>query len=638
MCGIAGFYSNTTRFTRDDLDAMTMSMAHRGPDAAGIFFNGKTGLGHRRLSIIDLSARGNQPMQSSDGRYYIVLNGEIYNHQEIGAHLISFPEKPFLPASASDTEILLEAFVRYGTDVVKLVNGIFSFVVYDTQENELFLFRDQLGVKPLYYYWDGADIAFASELKAICQIASVEQSIHLPAVGQFLHYGFIPAPQTIYRNIYKLEPGTWLKIDAAGLQKQHYWKVTEHVLPTVVSDKNEALIKLSDLLVSAVQYQLNSDVPTGIFLSGGIDSSLVAAHAVALSSVKVHTFSLGFKENPNNESTYAKAVAAVLKTEHHEYLFNYDDIVSFILEMDKSFDEPFADASAIPTMLLSREAKQHITVALSGEGGDELFFGYGAHQWARRLNHPLQRKAAQWLAPFLKRGSSRQQRVAQLLQNAGMEGPLLHDHIFSQEQYLFSLPELKDTLADAGAAVNEPGDEVRALQLLNQLQRANGRKITAMEKQALFDIITYLPDDLLTKVDRASMKYAIETRVPYLDHRVVEFALNLSPALKYHQGVSKYILREILNRYLPAGLFNRPKQGFSIPLNHLLQHELKFLFDEFLSESVVKRYQLVNYQKVASLKKEFFAGNNYLYNRLWLLIVLHQWMINHTGKSSSQQA
>jgi asparagine synthase (glutamine-hydrolysing) len=629
MCGIAGFYSSKQSFTRADLDAMTYSLAHRGPDAAGFFFNGPAGLGHRRLSIIDLSERANQPMQSADGRYYIVLNGEIYNHQEIGAHLMSATDKPFQPATASDTEILLEAFIRFGPQVVDMLNGIFAFAIYDTLEQEVFLFRDPLGVKPLFYYQNHDAFAFASELKALCAVPSIPKDIYEPAVGQFLHYGFIPAPHTIYRHIYKLEPGTWLKVSASGLEKHTYWKACDKVSSNMVTDKEEAMIKLSDLLVSSVQYQLNSDVPTGIFLSGGIDSSLLAAHAVALSGVKVHTFSFGFKDDVHNESSHALAVARALQTHHHEFLFSFSEVKSLINDMNQCFDEPFADTSALPTLLLSKEAKQYITVALSGEGGDELFFGYGAHQWARRLQNPVVRKLGQWLVPLLEKGSSRQQRVAHLLQNGGLDTSLLHDHIFSQEQYFFSQAELDALLSAKKFGMQAADDALRPLELLKEISATAGRRLNAMEQQALFDIVCYLPDDLLTKVDRASMRYAIETRVPYLDYRVVEFALNLSPSLKYRHGQSKYILREILNRYLPAALFNRPKQGFSIPLHQLLQHELSFLMDEYLNEEVMKRFNLVDAAKVLEMKKQYKAGAEYLFNRLWLLIVLHQWMVAH---------
>jgi asparagine synthase (glutamine-hydrolysing) len=484
---------------------------------------------------------------------------------------MNLDNRHFIPNTASDTEILLEAFIRYGHEVVHLLNGIFAFAVYDTFENELYLFRDQLGVKPLFYFWNGEDLAFGSELKVISSLPAVDKQVNEAAFGYFLHYGFIPAPHTIYRNIYKLEPGNWLRVNQKGLQKHTYWSLSDRISPQVIANKEEALIKLSDLLVSSVQYQLNSDVPTGIFLSGGIDSSLLAAHAVSLSGVKVHTFSLGFKEFQHNESSYARAVADALQTEHHEYLFSYSDIKSLIVDMNQWFDEPFADTSALPTLLLSKEAKRLITVALSGEGGDELFFGYGSYQWARRMNSPVIRKLGQWISPLLAHGSSRQQRIAHLLQNSGFSSPVLHDHIFSQEQYLFSVAELQLLLKEKKFLPFFGTDEIRAINILRRINADPVRKLTSMEQQALFDIACYLPDDLLTKVDRASMRYAIETRVPYLDYRIVEFALNLSPSLKYHNGTSKYILREILDRYLPGNLFNRPKQGFSIPLDHLLR-------------------------------------------------------------------
>jgi asparagine synthase (glutamine-hydrolysing) len=294
----------------------------------------------------------------------------------------------------------------------------------------------------------------------------------------------------------------------------------------------------------------------------GLIQASVAAHAVSLSGVKVHTFSLGIKEYANNESSYAKTVADILQTEHHEFLFSYRDIASFIGEMDQCFDEPFADTSAIPTMLLSKEAKRFITVALSGEGGDELFFGYGSYQWARRLKNPLFRKAGQWLSPLLEHGSSRHQRIAQLLRNANLNTAFLHDHIFSQEQYLFSRSELQELLPADKYNSFLSAHDIRALTIFDRLGVNGSRHLSSMEEQALFDIACYLPDDLLTKVDRASMRYAIETRVPYLDYRVVEFALNLSPTLKYRNGTSKYILRAILERYLPGKLFNRPSRDF----------------------------------------------------------------------------
>nr|MBA2407631.1 asparagine synthase (glutamine-hydrolyzing) [Chitinophagales bacterium] len=537
----------------------------------------------------------------------------------------------FIPTTASDTEILLEAFIRFGQEVVHMLNGIFAFAVYDTLENELFLYRDQLGVKPLFYFWNGVDFAFGSELKVICSLPAVTKKINDPAVGYFLHYGFIPAPHTIYQDIYKLEPGTWLRISHSGLQKHTYWSLSDKILPQVITDKEEALIKLSDLLVSSVQYQLNSDVPTGIFLSGGIDSSLLAAHAVSLSGVKVHTFSFGFKDYEHDESIYAKAVAEALQTEHHEYLFSYKDMESLIVEMNQCFDEPFADTSALPTLLLSKEAKRLITVALSGEGGDELFFGYGSHRWARRMNNPLFRKLGQWISPLMAHGSSRQQRIAHLLRNDGLSSPALLDHIFSQEQYLFSVAELESLLIEKRYFPFSDNKHTRAVNILATIESASPRSLSSMEQQALFDLLCYLPDDLLTKVDRASMRYAIETRVPYLDYRVVEFALNLSPSLKYHNGTSKYILHEILGRYLPRKLFNRPKQGFSIPLDYLLQHELSFLFDEFLNNTVITRYNIVDCKRVTELKKQYKGGKNYLYNRLWLLIVLHQWMVRHVN-------
>ncbi|HMT30742.1 MAG TPA: asparagine synthase (glutamine-hydrolyzing), partial [Bacteroidia bacterium] len=603
------------------------------PDSEGEYFDGLCGLGHRSLSIIVLSERGSQPMFSGDGRYVIVYNGEVYNFNEIGAKMgmagVDAPKTVL--RSSSDTEVILEAFARYGTNFVHEMNGMFAFAIYDTLNKDLYIYRDRLGIKPLYFYWDEKNFAFASEIKALKKLNNLDLTINHTAIRKFLHLGYIPAPHSVYKNIFKLQSGSWMKVNKDGIEIKKYWNVTSKITNNVITHKDQALVKLSDLLISSVQYQLKSDVPFGVFLSGGIDSSLVTAQAVMLSSVKVNTFSIGFEENSHNESEYAKAVAKYLGTSHHEFIVSYKDALNLIDSITDTYDEPFSDSSCIPTMLVSKLAKDYVTVTLSGEGGDELFFGYGAYKWAKILSNPFVKALRTPASAMMKNMSSRYRRVGKLL-DYGSETNL-SSHIFSQEQYMFSENEVTQILSQDYLSNSEIEPSKSLNSFLRVIEERNNsgniavmeRKLSPMEIQAVYDLENYLQDDLLTKVDRASMKYSIETRVPYLDHRMVEFALNLSPDLKYRQGIYKYILKQVLYQYVPKHLFDRPKQGFAIPLNKWLKTSLSYLIDEYLSEEMITKYGALNYEEVKKLKSDFYNGADYLYNRIWLIIVLHMW-------------
>jgi asparagine synthase (glutamine-hydrolysing) len=624
MCGISGFYSFDEVFSESELHAMTGALAHRGPDASGYFVDDTVGLGHRRLSIIDLSQTANQPMHSADGRYVMVYNGEVYNYREIASELKQNFKTVF--KTASDTESILEAYVKYGPGFLEKLNGMFALAIYDKEKKELFVCRDRIGIKPLYYFWDGHNFAFASELKALTKLAFIPLQINRNAVYHFLHLGFIPSPQSIYKSIKKLDSATWMKISKDNLEPCSYWSPQQQVNEKVITKEKEAIVKLSDLLMSSVQYQIKSDVPFGVFLSGGIDSSLITANAVNLSGVKVNTFSIGFEENKYNESVYAKSVANYVKTNHHEFIVSHQDAIDFIDTIFEAYSEPFADPSAIPTMLVSKLARKHVTVTLSGEGGDELFLGYGAYQWAKRLNQPLIKNFRHQIAGLLANYSKRFNRHADYFLYPTEE--LKYSHILSQEQYYFSLQEADKLLTSE--FISHP--DTQNTELLNNfgIEINNLRRtLDPMEKQALFDLQFYLQGDLLTKVDRASMHFSLETRVPYLDHRIIEFTLNLSPSLKYRNNVTKYLLKEILYQYIPKKFFDRPKQGFAIPLAKWLKSDLYFLIEETLSKEIIEKYNIVNYSHVEQLKKEFLNGKDYYYSRLWLLIILHKWMNKH---------
>ena len=624
MCGITGYFSYSNVFSEGELHAMTDSLAHRGPNAEGYFTDDICSLGHRRLSIIDLSDNANQPMHSENDQYIMVYNGEVYNYLEIAVELKQKFKTNF--RTSSDSEVILEAYAQYGIDFLQKLNGMFAIAIYDKIKKELFVCRDRLGIKPLYYFWDGKNFAFASELKALTKLKHIPLVINQNAVYQFLHMGMVPAPQSIYKSIKKLEAGNWIKISKNTLEIKSYWKINQQISDKIITKEKEALIKLSDLLMGSIQYQIRSDVPFGVFLSGGIDSSLITAHAVTLSGIKVNTFSIGFEENKYNESVYAKVVAQHLGTSHHEFIVSYKDAIDLIDSIFDAYSEPFADSSAIPTMLVSKLAKQYVTVALSGEGGDELFFGYGSYKWAKRLNNPFIKGLSNPIHTALKL-TDRYQRHADYFLYPDNE--LLYSHILSQEQYFFPLQELNTLLTKEFLSKNDNLNTDIFYAFSRNIEHVK-RTLTSMEKQSVFDLNFYLQDDLLAKVDRASMKFSLETRVPYLDHRIVEFALNLSPELKYKESKSKYLLKEILYQYVPKKLFDRPKQGFAIPLEKWLKNELRFLVELNLSEQVIKKYNFVDYSYVAELKKNFFEGKNYLYNKIWILVMLHKWLLkNH---------
>jgi len=620
VCGIAGYFSYKGAFKDGELEQMTNALASRGPDAVGYFKDEIAGMGHRRLSIIDLSENANQPMYSHDNRFVMVYNGEIYNYREIAAELRQKFKCEF--KTSSDSEVILEAYARYGPEFVMKLNGMFAIAIYDRNQQELFLCRDRIGIKPLHYFWDGENFAFASEIKSLIKASFIPLEVNRNAIYKFLHLGFIPAPQCIYKSIKKLQSGTWIKISKNTLYQHQFWQLNQQIGKNVIRKEKEALIKLSDLLMSSVQYQIKSDVPFGVFLSGGIDSSLVTANAVTLSGVQVNTFSIGFEENRYNESAYAKAIASYLGTHHHEFIVSYKNALDLIDTIFEAYSEPFADSSSIPTMLVSKLARQHVTVTLSGEGGDELFLGYGAYLWAKRLNNPLVYSFRNRIAKILEK-SSRYNRHAMYFRYPSKN--LMYSHILSQEQNYFALAELPNLLtsefreserATSTESLDHFGIEINHL----------NRELTPIEKQAVFDLNFYLPDDLLAKVDRASMHFSLETRVPYLDHRIIEFALNLDPKLKLKGNTTKYLLKEILYQYVPRKFFNRPKQGFAIPLEKWLGKELRFLMEDYLSEKIITKYNYVNFEEVNKLKKEFLDGKHYLYNRIWLIIILHKWL------------
>lgn len=613
MCGIAGAFSKTA-IRREALQCATDVMEHRGPDSGGYYTDdtGRIFFGHRRLSIIDLSSVANQPMYSADGRYVMVYNGEVYNFNELRAKL------PYLQwKTHSDTEVILELFARYGTESFQWLNGMFSIVIHDKQEQKLYISRDQIGIKPLFYYKDEQCFVFASELKVIANYFQADQrklSVNHTAIPYFLHLGFIPEPLTIYKDVHKFPAAHYAVLNIAGgkLDIKPYWRPEDHYLKNPITDERTALEQYRKVLFESVESQMISDVPLGTFLSGGIDSSLVTAVASKISSQKINTFSIGFNEAKYDESAYAAAVADHLGTNHHTFKVSVNDVLELVPSLLKVYDEPFADSSAFPTMLVSRLARQHVTVTLSGDGGDELFQGYGMYTWANRLSNPLVQAFRKPLYAATQMMNNRIRRGGALFNYPSPKR--IHTHIFSQEQYMFSEQELQRLLVSPSFDFG----------WINTMQADSGN---AAEKQALWDLKHYLKDDLLVKVDRASMRYSLESRVPLLDIRLIELALNLGYDLKVNKEYgTKYLMKKVLYEIVPRAHFERPKRGFAIPLREWLQGPLHYLVDNYLNEETVAAHGVVKPEMVRSLLQQFKAGADHVYGRIWLLIVLHWWL------------
>ena len=612
MCGISGFISK--KYSREDLTKMTDALSHRGPDASGYFFDQHIGiaLGHRRLSILDLSETANQPMTSHCGRYIMVFNGEVYNFKKIAHKLKKRNWK-----TSSDSEVILEAFVELGVNFVHQLNGMFAIAIFDRKENKLFLFRDRMGIKPLYYFYDKKNFIFSSELKSICKIKK-KLIINKNAISAYLHLGFIPGNQTIYHETFKLKQGSYLIFYKGEILSKYYWNVEKKIRKEVNKNFIECKQRLKLLLRQSIEKRLISDVPIGTFLSGGIDSSVVTAIAQEVNYSRINTFSIGFDDKKHNESVHAKKVANYLGTNHNEFILKEQDALVELESIMEHFDEPFADSSALPTMLVSKMARKHVKVCLAGDGGDELFHGYGAYIWAKRINNPILGTLRQPISKILEKSTNNKfKRGAQVFNSPKINWK---SHIFSQEQNLFSEQEIKEIL--------KKNDNNIIINNLNSTYKLN-RQFSPSELQAYFDLNNYLIEDLLVKVDRSSMYSSLEARVPLLDHQVVEFALNLDENFKINRGIQKYILKELTYDYIPKKIMERPKWGFSIPLEKWLKKELRYLIEKYLNKEVVKEINILDYDVVSDIKKRFLDGESFLYNRIWSLIILQKFLIKN---------
>jgi asparagine synthase (glutamine-hydrolysing) len=621
MCGIAGFASSRP-LGRPLLAAMNATLRHRGPDDEGVWVagpsardgwtnaSGEIGLAQRRLSIIDLSPAGHGPMPNDDGTLWITYNGEVYNFREVRAELES---AGFRFRSQTDTEVVLNAYEKWGRDCLQRFVGMFAFAIWDSRRRVLFAARDRLGIKPFYYLRKSGDFAFASELKALSPHPAFDGEIDRESVRQFLRFQYVPSPSSIYQCVRKLPPGHWLELSLDGsLTVERYWDPVAIALGrTAEGTEAEIFERFEALLAQSVRYRMIADVPLGAFLSGGVDSSTVVALMQEIATGPVKTFSIGFEERSMDEAPYARAVAHHLKTEHHEKICTFRDALELIPLVVRHYDEPFGDSSAIPTMLVSRFAREHVTVALSGDGGDELFWGYSRYFAYQRMRRFL--GAPRWIRHMAGRALSlvpdrRFRRAGMLAAEEGSQGDwyVRFVKILAQEEIVRL----------TGQPARDPDFYREAVERVGPVRR---------DEVSVRDLVSYLPEDILTKVDRASMAFSLEARVPLLDHRLVEFSLSLPFSFKYRNGQGKYLLRKSLYRRVPRELIERPKMGFGIPLRRWYEGALRDSLRDVLSECEVARAGLVEPAALRGLLAPELDLAGRRPEVIWCLYMLHLW-------------
>ena len=652
MCGFAGFLDRHAGADHSNCAGLAATMAsslvHRGPDDEGAWAEGSVALAHRRLSILDLSPEGHQPMQSADGRYVITFNGEIYNHMVLRAELERANAAPPWRGH-SDTETMLAAIVAWGVEAsLQRFVGMFAFALWDRFEKRLILARDRIGEKPLYYGWQNNTLLFGSELKALVAHPAWAAEVDRGALTLFMRYGYVPEPWSIYCGVRKLPPGCWLELRADAVAGHYpepcaYWSASAMVqagLRNPMTDSVSALSELELRLGRAISRQSIADVPLGAFLSVGVDSSAVVALMQAQSRLPVRTFTIGFHEAGFNEADYAKAVAQHLGTNHTELYVTPEEAQAVIPKLPDLYDEPFADSSQIPTHLVAQLARQHVTVALSGDGGDEMFGGYNRYVWGREIWRRIgilpvgvRRAAAQavtglspqrwdalaqWMSPLLPRRlrisqfGDRLHKLASILDAASPDA--LYRRLLSQQQ-------------NPGAVVI--GGLESPTWADRQLQVANLEDFT--DRMMCHDLTAYLPGDILTKVDRAAMGVSLETRVPLLDHEVVEFSWRVPQSMKVRGGQSKWLLRQLLYKYVPRELIERPKQGFGVPLDQWLRGPLREWAESLLDAERLRREGYLDPVPIRQKWEEHLSGRRNWQYWLWNVLMFQAWLETNLG-------
>ena len=625
MCGIAGFCDFNKKSNKNTLIEMTEALHHRGPDDGGYSFYedsyANIGLGHRRLSILDLSSHGHQPMKFEN--LEIVYNGEVYNFKEIRTELEKCDYKF---ESESDTEVVLKAYHKWGIKAIDKFNGMFSIAIYDFKINKLILVRDRAGIKPCYYYFKNGLFLFSSELKSFHKHLSFQKNINIDAAAQFLRHGYILEPYSIFIDTFKLQAGHYLEIDIKKqeINQLQYWSLEAAYKKSKFDlTESEAVDETDKLLKSACEYRMISDVPTGVFLSGGYDSTAVAALLQSNRINKIKTFTIGFKEKKYDEAPFAKKVAEYLGTEHTEFYCTAKDALNIIPTLAEIYDEPFGDNSAIPSILVSKLARQDVTVSLSADAGYEIFAGYSKYDRALKY-YNLSKKIPDFIKrPMLSSMSNidpskipyssniynfktRYEKMKNILMSRSVVESLMHTSILFTDIELKKLFK-KDFIVKDNNFLLDSGFS------------------TDVDKMLLIDYKTYLPDNILAKVDRATMSVGLEGREPLLDYRLVEFAARLPESYKYRKGQKKWVLKEVVHKYVPKEMMNRPKKGFGIPLAEWFKDDLKDLLVTYLDPSRIQREGVFNTDEVLKLRDSYLNGNNSSTRKLWHILMFEMW-------------
>lgn len=647
MCGITGFLRlrNSSKVGDDDLiQAMTTELGHRGPDSYGYFHDSEYGLslGHRRLSILDLSANGNQPMVSKCQRYVLIFNGEIYNHLALRSELDRYGKTTFFWRGGSDTETLLACFTEYGIqNSINKIKGMFSIAVWDNHKKVITLIRDRIGEKPLYYGLNNGVLFFGSELKAIKKYPGFDRTISRDSLDLYLRYKYVPTPLSIYEGVYKLPQGNYLEIpwsfssDISKLEPKSYWSINNcHEMAKHRSSLSEAdvLERLEQLIHDAVKSQMMADVDLGCLLSSGIDSSLIAAVMQANSDKRINTFTIGFDEKEYDESSGASNIAAHLGVNHHQIFLSANDVLGIVPKISSVYDEPFSDSSQLPTYLVSKFAKQSVSVVLSGDGGDELFGGYN-----RYLFVPKVVSRFGWL-PFLLRdligrglvessfllNSDFGKKVGERLGVATISDKLFK--LGERMVFAHSSNDLFNSLLTDWPSSPPPvlGSDVSPHFFHNIGLWPN--VVNPVEKMMIVDLLTYLPDDVMVKVDRASMSNSLEARSPFLDRDLVEYAVSMPTKYKVRNGTTKWALRKLLANYIPNHLIGGSKKGFAVPLDSWLRADLRDWAENLLSAERLEREGYFSVNQVRNLWDAHLSGKYSYGNKLWSILIFQNWL------------
>ena len=626
MCGIVGFIDFNKRSDKQTLQKMTDVLHHRGPDDSGYSFldnaNCQIGLGHRRLSILDLSKYGHQPMSFQN--LEIVYNGEVYNFREIKDELEKY-EYRF--ESDSDTEVILKAFHKWGKEAVHKFNGMFAFTIYDQADQKVYIYRDRAGVKPLFWYWKNNLLLFSSELKSFHENEKFEKKINENSLALYLQYGYILQPHSIFQHTRKLQAGHYLSIDlqTKQIEEKTYWDIIDfYNKPKLDISAKEAIRETEKLLKSAFEYRMVADVPVGIFLSGGYDSSVVTAILQKNRTEKLNTFTIGFYEKGFDEAPYAKKVAEHLGTNHTEYYCTQKDALEIIPKLPEIYDEPFGDSSAIPTTLVSQQARKKVTVSLSADGGDEIFAGYRKYETSlkylkkySRIPKPLKSIIGFGMGlidpkyiPGLNKTYNFETKYEKF-KNILIAKDVIDIMKYTSQHFTFS--QIKKLLKNKVSFLHTNFD-VKGLESNDEINQ-----------MLAIDSKTYMVDDILTKVDRATMSVSLEGREPILDHRILEFVAQLPSHLKYKDGDKKWLLKQITHKYLPKELMDRPKKGFGVPITEWFRDELKEYFLIYLDRDRLNKEGLLNTEEVLRLRDNYLKGNKENVQRLWYILMFEMW-------------